>query len=363
MTQHLGLLALPVPVAVKGDPAPGDPALVVLGAYYKAVLEYECGRAWTPIGSGRPIVAQIYPYEVNDRAFTAEQLPVLTLHRTRLGTVIERVTSDIYRRLSAITVRWIMAAFTNQTQPPRDTFTNAVKAALEVATFRRRHPNYVSAVDLADIDGIHTAIPTSLSPVTVTSFDGVQASARISPARRISITTTAATGAYDTGSLIAITGLDEAGTEMVRTLEITQADGGETLTTLWPFSLPTEIAYPAQVTTDGSFEAGYADAPDIALGSLIDDAIGAQTFMMSRAPEVVTLRIELKENGPPNPDDRRYLAVEFAVSIEEQLTIDELENQGALDAANLPPGYQVLDGMDGDLLRRDGSVSVQMSAN
>lgn len=115
------------------------------------------------------------------------------------------------------------------------------------------------AIDAPDDDGIVTTFATSTSLVTKSGagLNGVVGATVMDPPRNIVITTAAASAAYNTTDPIVITGTDVFGNVLTESRTPLNANGNEDLVGLKCFRTITSIAFPAQLTTGGSFKVGF----------------------------------------------------------------------------------------------------------
>jgi hypothetical protein len=350
MPDRFGLLGLPVAAAPNGTT--GDPALGVLGAFLSAVLTAELAAAWEPLAPGRPVVRRVFPYSVYKRRFLKEDMPSLFLFRSGAGTC-EPYTADAYRRTQTVLVQWVYPPAINENQIDRDPFVNAVGAAMERAVYRGRHPAWVVPSDRATPQGLLLPVATSTQAVTLTggALTGPLAPVPVEAARSVTLTTAPAPGAYAVGVPIPVIGFNWRRRAVRDSVTLTAKDGGETLTTFWHFSRVTELVLPAMASTAGTLFAGYADSPDVALGSLVLRWAGLFRLEVAKPAEVKPLLIPIK-----NPETRANDAplpmemVELALSVEELLEEDPALHYAPLPAAEGGEGALV------EILARDDTV-------
>jgi hypothetical protein len=350
MPDRFGLLTLPVSAEPKGSP--GDPALDVLGAFLSAVLAADVGAAWEPLAPGRPVVRRVHHYSVFKRRFMKEDMPSLFLFRSGTGKC-EPYTADAYLRTQTVLVQWVYPPAINEHQVERDPFVNAVGAAMERAIYRDRHSAWVVPSDRAAPDGLMLPVATSTQPTTVTgsALTGPLAERRVEVARSVTITTAPAPGAYAVGVPIPVVGRDERGRPLRDTVTLSAKDGGETVPTLWRFSAVSGLALPAMAGTAGTLSAGYADSPEVALGSLLNRHAGIFRLWVAKPAEVKPLLVAIK-----NPETRAndapmaFEMVELALTVEELLEEDPALHYNPLAAAEGGDGVVV------DILAADGTV-------
>ena len=332
MSDSVGTLSLPVAAPTVYPPAdrtraPGDPALVQLGTFAATVLQADCGAAWTALDRGRRdqpgavdgtragsnVVRSVHYSDPRLGYFEPDVLPGVFVWRSKIGKW-SWAAANCQRRTGQITVAWLPPrAEADPQRRERDPFTNAVYASLFQAFSKLRHPAWVTDADRADLDGLLVAFATSTSVQTISSFTGALAGQTMVAARPISITTTAAPGAYNTTDPIVVTGLLKGGASFVERVYLTDPDGGETITTIFPFSSPTSVRFPAMVSTAGTIAIGYSDSPDVRKGSLIQPAAGCAELHPS---EGVYSEIRVRQ---PNADPMPFMAMEFPLYVEEDL--------------------------------------------
>ncbi len=110
----------------------------------------------------------------------------------------------------------------------------------------------------ADTDG---ALVFGVSPTTFRgdSLDGVIGDSVMTPARTVTVKTTAAAGSYILDSTVVVSGVDEIGHRVSETFTIGDEDGGETLVGLVGFSVITAIDPDDQVDDSAEFKIGVRD--------------------------------------------------------------------------------------------------------
>lgn len=336
MADALGLVSLPATAPTitppgAADLAPGDPALVQLASFAATVLQYDCGAAWTQLDSGKPdvvggvdgtrdgttVVRRCLFSDPREGYFTGNDLPALFVYRGATSTM-QWHSEDVQRRREQVLVTWV--APLAEAEPDireRSPFLNTIRASLHVALTQRRHPAWVRDDEAADPDGLKTSFVTSTSTATITSFDGALAGEDLETARRITITTAAAPGVYNTTDAITITGTLANGLSHTESVYLTDAAGDETVTTVFPFVAVTSVALPAMATTGGGIEIGYAASSAASKGSLIQRACRFREMRLTRAQR---LRLEVQRLADGERDT--FLAVEVTIDVAEDSDID-----------------------------------------
>lgn len=335
MSDALGLLDLPVTSPDVTPPqdrtlAPGDPALVQLASFAAAVLQDDVGAAWETLSPGKPYQVDAIDGErdgdtVARRAwfsdprrghFSPEDLPGIFVYRAAQSTA-QWFVADAQRQRSQVVIAWVAPPAEEDAQRrERDPFMHAIRTSLHVALTQRRHAAWVLASDQADPDALKTSFATSVVPVAITVFDGALAADTLKTGRSVTITTAAAPGAYNTADPIEVTGILDSGLEHTESVFLTDADGGETVRTLFPFVSPVSVAVPDMLTATGSIEIGYDDAPDIRKGSLIQRACGFREMRYLRAQSSV-IQVDM-----PDETRRPFEAIEFFLDVSEDSSID-----------------------------------------
>lgn len=351
MSDAVGILSLPVTAPVIAPPhertlAPGDPALVQIGSFLATALQSDCGTAWEALDAGRPdqpgavdgtraganVVRRVLFSDPRLGYFEPADLPALFVWRA-LRADHRRFKADSYRRYWSVMVAWLPPPSEADPQRrERDTFGAAITSSLHRAIVFGRHKAWIRDVDLAAPTGLLAdPIATDTAEQTITTFDGTL-TLPIAPGRALQITTSPATGAYNTVDPILITGsLDGGGTHTDK-VYLTDTDGGETVIGTWSFTEPTEIVIPAQLLTTGALTFGFYDSPDVKLGSLVQRAAGLTQFRltsMSTAPVRV---------AQPNADPTVFAAIEATIETAEEIDIDLGEHAEALADPATAPG-------------------------
>jgi hypothetical protein len=135
-----------------------------------------------------------------------------------------------------------------------------------ITTRPTKRPVAITTTDLNDTDAIKTPAATSTSPqnFAIANFDGAQinggggnGSFKKLP-RTVTVTSSAQVGAYTTVSPIVVTGI--RGNQVVTdNLQLTQANGNETIRGTVAFDKITAIAIPAQAAGTGTLQFGVGD--------------------------------------------------------------------------------------------------------
>lgn len=314
-----GAITLPI-----GSPSAGesvaDPALDVLLSFCKAVLNAEVSTAWGTRAAGEtPIVRETFPHNPEDVDFVDRDVPALFLYRDGGGTY-EDDGIDIQRENSVLRLRWVFPPSPQTKQSTRTPILSGIGKALAPAISAGRHRSWVVDSDLADDDALRLAAATSTSSQTISGagFDGALAGQGIHAARPISITTSASIGAYNTTDPIAVTFILKDGDEFTENVYLTNANGGETVATIWSAAIEVSVEIPAQLTTAGTIAIGYADSPEVDFGSLVKRFAGLSRLELVGPGRPNTLTISVRDG-----ETMRYPTIDFDLRIQEILTIDK----------------------------------------
>lgn len=334
MADTFGLLELPAPVAADdpglgGTPVPaGDPCLAPLLAFSQAVLNAEVNAAWiqrAPSPGNAETVAR-YTFALNptETLFDERRVPALYLFRAGGGT-FDQEAEELFFDRERLTLQWIFPpAQTLDVQRKRATIVNALSKALAMAINAGRHPAYVVAADLADTDAIKTSIATStiLATYSGAALNGVVGAGVVHAPRPVSITSSAAAGAYNITDPIVVTGLLAGDVEHEESIYLTAANGAQTVTGIWNFKSVSSIAVPAQSLTTGAFLFGYAASPEVEYGSLIKRQAGLTELKIASGGTPKPLVIDILDDGGNVERRETYSMVEFQIDIVEQFVED-----------------------------------------
>jgi len=141
--QRFGALDFPVP-----EVAPlGDPALSVVLAFTKAILNTRMTDAW--LKGGRPVgdkpVRETFPHDPADVVFNNQVLPALFAWREQ-GQA-ERIAADYVIDRGTLILCWVFPIALDANQQKRNPLVNAVAKLLIQGLMRGRDPAWVQAGD------------------------------------------------------------------------------------------------------------------------------------------------------------------------------------------------------------------------
>jgi hypothetical protein len=348
MGDSLGILRLPVPVPLLNGKvrtktrAPGDPGLQVIASFIATVLQREIAAAWASFIPNDPVLADhvdvdrdgIGPVRMisfhdprdmrrRQRSANLADFPALYVFRAADTSKLDQVAEDYPIRTTTILVTWVPRPPSDtKVSESRDPFFNAVSVAVCAAINYGQHPAWILPSDLDQPTALLAATATSTAPATI----AIQAQPTIEPARRLLLTTAPAAGAYTVGSRVTFTGKNARGRQWSDTVTITNADGGEALHTVWPFSEATSMAVEAQALTTGSFTLGLHESSETMQGSMMERAAGfcrcfvARTGILKPIPVMIAMATE-----PTGMAAELLDAYEIAITVEELIVVDLAE--------------------------------------
>ncbi len=146
---HWGALPIPNAAPAAGE-APGDPALTYLLGFLKAFLQDDANAtgAWTRAGIAPaiPIIRKAFPYDPSEGGFVETALPALYGWRSEMQAP-EQLADTVRVRASTIALLWVFPPATQATQMVRESITNAIASAIDLAIERGRTPAFIVAGD------------------------------------------------------------------------------------------------------------------------------------------------------------------------------------------------------------------------
>lgn len=150
MSHRVGALLMPVPPPSFGPTRPGesntaslDPALSILGAFFKAMLEHYAGQAWAAIAPKEPVVRVLSAgHDPEDIDFSDNDTPLLALWRDG-ATTPTRLDDGNAQQSSQVSVLWVAAPADEQKLAARSPFFNAFSKAMLLAYQNERDPCWI----------------------------------------------------------------------------------------------------------------------------------------------------------------------------------------------------------------------------
>lgn len=152
MAHRIGALLMPAPPPGFAPTLPNDdtvapvldPALDVLGQFFKALIEHYCGPAWQAIAPGEPIVRKLsIGHDPEDLDFDpACDTPLLALWRDAEGKP-SRLTDGHAQSNTTVNVLWVLPQAAEQTLAARAPFFNVLHKAYLLALEHERDPCWI----------------------------------------------------------------------------------------------------------------------------------------------------------------------------------------------------------------------------
>jgi hypothetical protein len=158
VAHRVGNLLLPAPAPPFGPLRPDDtntaildPALNVLGAFFRALIEHHCAEAWSNIAPGEPLVRTLFVgYDPEELDFSGESdTPCLALWRENEGAAT-RLADGVAQKSTEVHVMWIAPPANEQVMAARSPFYNALSNAFLLAYANQRDPCWVRHGDEAN---------------------------------------------------------------------------------------------------------------------------------------------------------------------------------------------------------------------
>lgn len=154
MANRVGALLMPAPAPPFGPEQPSaqnsatlDPALSVLGAFFKAMLEHYCGDEWENIAPGEPLIRKLsIGHDPEEFDVSDNDLPFLGLWRENDGepTRLDDVNAQ---QSTLVNVLWIAPPSDEQKLAARSPFFNAFTKTMLLAYQRERDPCWIREED------------------------------------------------------------------------------------------------------------------------------------------------------------------------------------------------------------------------
>lgn len=157
MSHRVGNLLMPASAPPFGPQRPDepnvaalDPALSILGAFFKALIEHHCATAWSSIAPGEPLVRRLFVgYDPEDLDFSGESdTPCLALWRENEGQPALLIDGSA-QKSTDINVHWIAPPANEQVMAARSPFYNALSSAFLLAYQNQRAPCWIRRGDEA----------------------------------------------------------------------------------------------------------------------------------------------------------------------------------------------------------------------
>jgi hypothetical protein len=345
VTDRFGAVDLPIPAPAATTDAVSDPALDLILSFVKAVFNNAAGTAWTAraAGDATPVVT-VFAHDPEKADFVDRDLPALFLYRTGGGTY-EDEGADLFRENPApLRLRWAFPPTVQGKRAVREPIINGLSKVLASALAAGRHPSWTVSTDLEDTDAIllPTATSTIAQSLTAVDFTGESADGTIEAARPITVTTTAATAAYNTTDPVVLTFELADGTTFEESVYLASANGGETVACVWRAQAPIQADIPAQFTTTGTIALGYADSPEVRHGSVLKRYAGLSRLALAGPgrPGVLRIVVDQSEKTLVYPTVDFDIVIQEILSIDKASTFDELADASDDGQGDGPLGAQ-----------------------
>lgn len=153
MAHSVGALLLPAPAPAAATDSLTDPALDILGDYFRAVLTAWLSTAWLARAPGETVVRTLEKHDPEELDFSVNKLPMLCLWRERETEAVK--VADAYDESeSELNILWVLPPAPQTKDSRRYPFFNGFASAIKLAVKLGRHPSYVHASEAADAGAI-----------------------------------------------------------------------------------------------------------------------------------------------------------------------------------------------------------------
>lgn len=151
MAHSLGALLLPAPPADSSSDSVGDPALDILGDFFKAVIEHHLADVWSDCAPNEPIVRKLERHDPEEWDFSVKDTPVLCVWRE--ADANPNQLADCYQETqSQIRILWVLPPTDRFKNAKRSAFFSAFDKAINLAVFHERDRSYVHPSQSASSD-------------------------------------------------------------------------------------------------------------------------------------------------------------------------------------------------------------------
>ncbi len=143
-----GLLTLPAPAPTVATASLTDPALDLILAFCKAVLNADLGDAWEARCKADPLpVVFTFPHDPDIEDFNSNELPALYMWRSDDAGTFSRISQDLVVDEGGFSALWVPPPATFENRQERAGIRNGLKKSLTAAFGQGRHPAWVVAGD------------------------------------------------------------------------------------------------------------------------------------------------------------------------------------------------------------------------
>jgi hypothetical protein len=143
MSDQLGNLSLPVSV----DAPVGDPLRQTLGDFLQAAIRYYCADAWNRLAPGTDVCGQVATNDPSDNTFVSPKNACLAIYRDDKNRKVVYIGNDTSYRECKIVALWIPPTAVQIHKAARESFSQAVEAAILAGLTRGRVPTWVVTGD------------------------------------------------------------------------------------------------------------------------------------------------------------------------------------------------------------------------
>lgn len=325
-----GFGAITVPIGTTPDPA-----LAILGDYFKTIVNLDAKASWEerPFGD-EEVIKTVFGLSPNGRVFDSCLLPALFVYRT--GGLFSQTADDWLEDSSVIKLAWLLPISAVDDVDIRREFFKAFAVLVAKAARRGRDTRWQWDADdqagaitvAASPDSIALAHATSLTAQTLSgaALDGQLGAVTEHKPRLIPTITTDLVGVdtYNVTTPITFTVVDWYGRTKTLTKRLTLIRGGETLVLGEDVKRIASVDEPAMLSTLGQIR--YGNRERVGIGSSVRRLAGLSE--MRPGPWRI-LELTLNErNGDADPKAARaavYEAVEIDLVVREIETVDRAD--------------------------------------
>lgn len=144
MTDRLGNLELPVSTC----PPVGDVLRQTLGDFLQASIRYYCTDAWNRLAPGTDVCGQVSTNDPSDNTFVSAKNACLAIYRDDRNRKVVYVNHDMSYRESKIVALWIPPTAVQVHKAARESFFQAIEAAIVTGLTRGRIPTWIVDGDI-----------------------------------------------------------------------------------------------------------------------------------------------------------------------------------------------------------------------
>jgi hypothetical protein len=120
----------------------GDPLRQYLAEFLQAAIRAKCGAAWAAIGGGTDVCNRVDTNDPNDNTFSTTGLPCIIVMRGERDRKVRVIAEEIKARISKVHALWIPPLAVQNWKAHRESFLQAVEAAIIDGIERDRIPTW-----------------------------------------------------------------------------------------------------------------------------------------------------------------------------------------------------------------------------